>query len=244
MRFYGLIGKTLKHSFSKSYFESKFLKENISDCVYSNFELDDLKELKSIVGDNRLSGFNVTIPYKEAIIPFLDSLSEEAKAIGAVNCVKVQEGKLIGYNTDAFGFSSSLKPFIEPKHDKALVLGTGGASKAVAYSLKKIGIEIFFASTKVQNANSFLYKDVNEQMISAMKLIVNTTPLGMYPEVHSFPDIPYEFITSEHLCYDLIYNPEETVFLKRCKAQGAMVFNGLSMLQLQAEKSWDIWQSS
>lgn len=241
---YGLIGKTLKHSFSKSYFEKKFTQLGLTDHAYLNIELEKIEEVKKLIETNsNLKGFNVTIPYKESIIPFLDELSAEAKAIGAVNCVKIRSGKMIGYNTDVFGFASSVKPFIEPHHNKALILGTGGASKAIAYALKNIGVEVFFASSSKQNATTFLYSQLNEHMMRAFKLIVNTTPLGMFPDVNACPDIPYEFLTPEHLCYDAIYNPETTLFLQKAKAQGAVTINGLSMLQLQAEKSWEIWNA-
>jgi shikimate dehydrogenase len=241
---YGLIGRTLKHSFSKTYFEKKFAQLGLTDHAYLNFELEKIEEVKELIAKHpNLKGFNITIPYKESIIPFLDELSAEAKAIGAVNCVKIRSGKLIGYNTDVFGFASSVKPFIEPHHNKALILGTGGASKAIAYALKNIGIEVFFASSSKQGATTFLYSQLNEHMIRAFKLIVNTTPLGMFPDVNVCPDIPYEFLTPEHLCYDAIYNPETTLFLQKAKAQGAVTIHGLSMLQLQAEKSWEIWNA-
>lgn len=266
---YGLIGKTLKHSFSKSYFEKKFLQLGLRDHVYTNFELDHIDEIKTVFNSHpNIKGFNVTIPYKESIVPFLDELSNEAKAVGAVNCVLIKrhtstplsmtdshsdvilsevEGqsqiKLIGYNTDVFGFASSVKPFLEPQHNKALILGTGGASKAIAYALKNIGVEVYFASSSKQNANTFYYEQLNEHMMRAFKLIINTTPLGMYPNVNECPNIPYQFITPEHLCYDVIYNPENTLFLQKAKEQGAVTINGLSMLQLQAEKSWEIWNA-
>jgi shikimate dehydrogenase len=239
---YGLIGKTLKHSFSKSYFEKKFQQLGLKDHVYSNFELDHIDKIKTVFNDHpNIKGFNVTIPYKESVIPFLDELSDEAKAIGAVNCVKIENGKLTGYNTDAFGFASSVKPFLEPHHNKALILGTGGASKAIAFALKNIGVEVYYASSSKQNALTFSYDQLNEHMLHAFKLIVNTTPLGMFPNVNECPDIPYQFLTPEHLCYDVIYNPETTLYLNKAKEQDAVTINGLSMLQLQAEKSWEIW---
>lgn len=241
---YGLIGKSLSHSFSKTYFEKKFQQLGLSDHAYLNFELDTIEEVKTLAETHpNLRGFNVTIPYKESIIPYLDELSAEAKAIGAVNCVKIVNRKLIGYNTDVFGFASSVKPFLEPQHNKALILGTGGASKAIAYALKNIGVEVYFASASKQNANTFKYEQLNEHMMRAFKLIVNTTPLGMFPNVNECADIPYQYLTPEHLCYDAIYNPETTLFLQKAKEQGAVTINGLSMLQLQAEKSWEIWNS-
>lgn len=254
---YGLIGKTLTHSFSKGYFEKKFQTLGLSDHAYLNFELNAIEDLKEVLTQHpNLKGFNVTIPYKESILPFLNELSDEAKAIGAVNCVKVIYGgslsqvegpaskRLIGHNTDVYGFASSVKPFIEPQHNKALILGTGGSSKAVAYALKNIGVEVFYASTSKQQNNIFLYEQLNAHMMAAFKLIINTTPLGMFPNIDQCPAIPYEYITPEHLCYDLIYNPETTLFLQKAKAQGASTINGLSMLQLQAEKSWEIWNGN
>lgn len=246
MRAFGLIGNNLSHSFSKKYFEEKFRKLKISDCAYSNFELKSITEFSELVKLNQnLIGCNVTLPYKESIIPYLNELSEEAKVIGAVNCIKIKKGRIKGYNTDAFGFSSSIKPFLEPHHSKALILGTGGASKAVAYSLKNIGVEVYFVSTKPKSKpNEFNYEDLNEHVMNAFKLIVNTTPLGMFPSINEFPNIPYTFLSEKHLCYDLIYNPEQTLFLKYAAAKGATTINGYSMLQLQAEKSWEIWMEN
>lgn len=242
MKEFGLIGRSLSHSFSKPYFEKKFKELGLQDHVYLNFELATIEEFQNVLNDHPgLMGINVTIPYKESIIPFIDEVSDEAKAIGAINCVKIEKGKLKGYNTDVFGFASSVKPFLEPQHNKALILGTGGASKAIAYALKNIGVEVYFASSSKQNANTFKYEQLNEHMMRAFKLIVNTTPLGMYPNENECPAIPYQFLTPEHLCYDAIYNPETTLFLQKAKEQGAVTINGLSMLQLQAEKSWEIW---
>ncbi len=251
---YGLIGKSLTHSFSKSYFEKKFSELGLNDHIYLNFELKEISELKELLHHHpELRGFNVTIPFKETVMDFLDELSEEAKAIGAVNCVKVltsesgqtkHAGKqLIGYNTDVFGFASSIKPFLEPHHGRALILGTGGSSKAVAYALKRIGVEVFYASSSKTGNNVFTYAQLNEQMLNAFKLIVNTTPLGMFPSAEEVPKIPYQFISAQHLCYDLIYNPEETLFLKKCREKGSVTLNGFDMLKLQAEKSWEIWNS-
>jgi len=246
---YAIIGKNLSHSFSRTYFEKKFKALKLNDYKYLNFDISGIDELKTILDNHpNLKGFNVTMPYKESIIPFLDELSPEAKSIGAVNCVKIlphtepgRSGLRIGYNTDVFGFASSIKPFLEPQHNKALVLGTGGSSKAVAFALKNIGVEVYFVSSSKQQPNTFTYVQLNEQVISAFKLIVNTTPLGLFPNESGCPNIPCQFITDQHLCYDLIYNPEETLFLKKAKESGAVVINGLSMLQLQAEKSWEIW---
>lgn len=241
---FGLIGANLKHSFSKAYFEKKFAGLKLQGYRYENFELQNMRDFLSLIKNNTtLKGLNVTLPYKELILPYLDELSNEAKAIGAVNCIKLTEGKTFGYNTDVYGFSQSIKPFLDVNHQRALILGTGGSSKAVAYALKKIGVEVMFVSSSASKKNEavLLYGELNELVMRSHKLIVNCTPLGMYPNVNSFPPLPYEFFSPEHLAYDLVYNPEETLFLKKAAEQGAMVVNGLSMLKLQAEKSWEIW---
>jgi shikimate dehydrogenase len=241
---FGLLGYPLTHSFSKKYFESKFLELHLINHQYHNFEVENLNGLKDYLSVfPYLRGFNVTIPHKETILSFCDELSAEAKEIGAVNCVSIENGKWIGHNTDYFGFKQSIKPFLEPSHYRALILGTGGSSKAVAFALKSIGVEVYFVSTQSSlSSEVFNYKDVNEHILNAFKLIVNTTPLGMFPNTHAAPEIPYEYLNATHFCYDLIYNPEETLFLKQAKTQGALSVNGLSMLKLQAEKSWDIWK--
>lgn len=243
-----LLGKSLSHSFSKSYFETKFQNQQLQNYSYQNLDLANLDGLLELIKSKNLDGLNVTKPYKESVIPLLNHLDETAKAIGAVNCIKVNkkngEFNLIGYNTDYYGFGQSIKPFLEPIHQKALILGTGGASKAVAYALKNIGVDVFFVtSTEKKTSNSFTYNELNEHIFKAFKLVVNCTPLGMFPNVSECPDIPYEFLTGEHLLYDLIYNPEETLFLQKGKAQGAVTINGLNMLKLQAEKAWEIWHS-
>lgn len=250
MHEFGIIGKSLSHSFSKNYFEKKFSELGLNDYAYLNFELESIEEIKNILSSNpNLKGFNVTMPYKESIIPFIDELSPEAKSIGAVNCVKVLNDTstplsvtLSGYNTDVYGFAASIKPFLEPHHNKALILGTGGSSKAVAYALKNIGVDVYFVSSSKKQSQTFSYSELNDYIFNAFHLIVNTTPLGMFPNINAYPDIPYQFIGAQHLCYDLIYNPIETLFLKKAKEQGATTINGLSMLQLQAEKSWEIWR--
>ena len=240
---FGLIGKSLEHSFSKNYFEEKFLKENLTGYTYSNFEIPFIEGLRSVLSSNPdLKGVNVTIPYKESVIPFLDSLEGDARLIGAVNCILIENGKLIGYNTDAYGFAQSIKPFLDNTHERALVLGTGGASKAVAYALKKIGLEVYFVShSPKKNEQTLSYPEINDRVMQGFKLIINTTPLGMTPNENDYPNLPYHLFTPQHLAYDLIYNPSETVFLKKAKEQGALTINGLSMLRLQAEKNWEIW---
>jgi len=257
-KIFGLVGYPLSHSFSKKYFIEKFEKENIIDCEYNLYPLENINQFPRLIVDNpTILGLNVTIPYKESIIPFLDELDETAKAVGAVNCIKIIPGsenkgsRLIGYNTDVFGFKQSIKPFLETQHERALIIGTGGASKAVAYVLKEIGIDCFFVSRnkeeKSRNENQassdkfFSYDELNDYIIKTFKLIINTTPIGMYPNINEAPELPYNFITSSHLLYDLIYNPTETEFLKRGKLQGASTVNGLSMLHQQAEEAWRVW---
>jgi shikimate dehydrogenase len=244
----GLIGKSLSHSFSKSYLEEKFIKENKSDFLYTNFDLENLDTFPELVLKHRLSGLNVTKPYKESVIPLLNELDVTAKEIGAVNCIKISWENdtpyLKGYNTDYYGFAQSIKPFLEPIHQKALILGTGGASKAIAYALKNVGVDFYYVTSgEKKAANYFHYSELNEYVLNAFKLIVNCTPLGMYPKTEVCPDIPFQYLTSEHLLYDLIYNPEETLFLQKGKAQGAVTINGLNMLKLQADKAWEIWHS-
>jgi len=242
---FGLIGKSLSHSFSKAYFEKKFSDLKLHNYNYQNFEIAEISQVLNVFNTQSLKGINVTNPYKEEIIPYLNSLSREALEMGAVNCIKFVNEKTIGYNTDYYGFAQSIKPFLEAQHNKALILGTGGASKAVAYALKKIGVEVYFvtSSSTKKHTNIFFYSELNTHIFNAFKLIVNTTPVGLFPNVNEAPKIPYEYITANHLCYDLIYNPKETLFLKYAKQQGALVVNGYSMLQLQAEKSWEIWNS-
>jgi shikimate dehydrogenase len=244
MKHFGLVGKSLSHSFSKIYFEDKFKKLGLTDHCYHNFEISSIDEFPAIILENpQLVGLNVTIPYKESIMPFLDTFSDEAIEIGAVNCIKISGGQLKGYNTDVYGFAQSIKPFLTPNQNRALILGTGGASKAVAYVLKKIGLDVFFVShTEKKTPQTFLYEEINKQVMKAFKLIVNTSPLGMFPNTEIGPDIPYRFFSQEHLAYDLIYNPENTLFLKQAQKNGATTINGLSMLRLQAEKNWEIWQ--
>ena len=243
MKQYGLIGYPLSHSFSKGYFAEKFAKENIVDCKYDVFPLEKIEDFVELCNDKKnLIGLNVTIPYKEKTIPFLDELDETAANIGAVNTVRFSNGKKIGYNSDAYGFEMSLKPLLKSHHTQALILGTGGASKAVEYVLKKLGIAFQYVS-RTKNDKAISYEELNESIIQHSKLIINTTPIGMYPNIDTAPDIPYNVLTEKHLLYDLVYNPEETLFLKKGKEKGAQTKNGLEMLYLQAERSWEIWNS-
>lgn len=242
MRKFGLLGKKLDYSFSKTYFTDFFEKNNI-DATFENIEVADLKGWFETNQHTDFAGFSVTIPYKESIIPFLDELSPEAQAIGAVNAVKNDHGKWIGYNTDAFGFGQSIKPFLNNNHERALILGTGGASKAVAYVLKKIGLEVIFASRNPTESNQFSYDSINNYMVNACKMIVNCTPIGTFPNTTEKPDFPTELLSDKHLVVDLIYNPEKTQLLQEAEAKGALVLNGYSMLKEQAKKAWEIWNS-
>ena len=245
MKTYGLIGFRLSHSFSKKHFTEKFQKEGITDCRYENFQLDTVKDFPALLQtDPSLKGFNVTIPYKEEIIPFLNELDAAAKEIGAVNVIRIDDdGRLVGYNSDYYGFKNSLEKFI-PKNSthKALVLGTGGAAKAVVTALKHLGIPYQYVS-RTKSATSLSYEELDEKIIRETTIIINTSPLGMYPNVDSYPAIPYEFLTSSHYLYDLVYNPEETEFMKKGIEKGTHVMNGLPMLIGQAEKAWEIWNT-
>lgn len=241
---YGLLGYPLKHSFSKDFFNQKFADENI-DAIYVNFEIPTISLFQDIITENAdLKGLNVTIPYKEKVISFLDEISEEARAIGAVNVIKVGRRRgmpyLTGYNSDVIGFTQSIEPLLESYHKKALILGTGGASKAVKYGLQQLGIETMLISRREQ-ANMLTYKQLTPDLLNEYKVIVNCTPVGMYPHTDECPDLPYEAISPDHLLYDLIYNPDETLFLQKGREQGAITKNGLEMLILQAYAGWEIW---
>ena len=238
MKTFGLIGKSLSHSFSSSYFNEKFFKERITNTKYLNFELNDISEFPQLIKKQNLSGINVTLPYKESIIPFLDELSENAKRIGSVNTIQISNGKLIGHNTDVIGFKQSITPLLSGRNT-ALILGDGGAAKAVKFIFNQLNI-----SHKTINRNSsFDYSDITSQLIGFNTIIINTTPLGMIPEIKNYPQIPYELLTEKHLLFDLIYNPKETLFLKYGRANKACTKNGLEMLQIQAETSWNIWNT-
>lgn len=253
---YGIIGYPLAHSFSQRYFSSKFEKEKQGNCEFKVFPLASIDEFPELLKtEKNLLGLSVTIPHKETILPYIDELDVSAKEVGAVNSIKImhtrenEKPKLIGYNTDVFGFANALKPFLKNNHQRALILGTGGASKAIAYVLKQLGIDYYFVSRKIsdQSGNGiipvFSYEEVNENHLKACHLIVNCSPAGMSPNVDAFPALPYQFIGSQHLLFDLVYNPDETVFLRKGKEHGALTQNGLTMLYLQAEESWKIWNS-
>lgn len=243
MKKYGLIGYPLSHSFSKKYFTEKFILESIKDVVYDIYPLENINELPGLLKQEpSLYGLNVTIPYKEQVIPYLDDMSPVVAEIGACNCIKIEDGKLIGHNTDVLGFELSLLKKLKPSHGAALVLGTGGASKAVQYVLNKHSIS-FLQVSRTKSANSISYEELDNEIISTHLLIINTTPLGMYPNTESAPPIPYELIGNSHYLFDLVYNPVKTMFLKKGELQGAEIENGSDMLVDQAEGSWAIWNA-
>jgi len=239
-RKFGLIGKNIDYSFSKKYFSEKFKKENL-DCTYSNFDIENISLIESILQKNGISGYNVTIPYKQEIIKFLDEIDEVAKAIGAVNTIKKIDNKNIGFNTDSIGFEKSLIPLIENKKpDSALILGGGGASKAVKYVLKKFKIDYSTVSRK-EGKSEFIYENLNDVIINRFKMIINCSPVGTFPNINKCPNIPYKHLTKEHVLYDLVYNPIESLFLRRGRELGCKTKNGLEMLEIQANESWRIW---
>ncbi len=241
-KLFGLLGKNISYSFSKKHFTEKFFKENLNECYYENFDMNSIDEFPRLLQNNpKIKGLNVTIPYKESIIPYLQKLSKKAKKIGAVNVIRfTSNDKLKGYNSDYYGFKKSIEPLLKSHHKKALILGTGGASKAIKYALKELEIP-FTVVSRTSNEKVISYDQLNANTIDSHQILINCTPLGTSPNTEAFPPIPYTYITSKHLAYDLIYNPEETVFLAKAKAQGAITKNGYEMLLLQAEKAWEIW---
>ena len=244
MRQFGLIGYPLTHSFSKNFFTEKFEKENLTDCRYDTFSIPSIDDLPGVLKNNpELCGLNVTIPYKENVLSFLDEKTALVKKIKACNCIKIDNGKLSGHNTDAPAFEQSLKEKLQPHHTKALILGTGGAAKAVEYSLRQLNVSYKYVSRK-PSAKSFSYEQLTEPLMQEYTLIINTTPLGMHPNIVEAPQIPYHSLTPRHYLFDLIYNPEKTLFLQKGEKQGAVIKNGYEMLVLQAEESWRIWNES
>ncbi|MEO8820922.1 MAG: shikimate dehydrogenase [Ginsengibacter sp.] len=245
MKTYGLIGRSLGHSFSEKYFSEKFQKENIQDCQYRNFEIGDLqKEIPVLKNNPELKGLNITIPYKTDIISFIDETSDECRQINACNCVKIKDGKWFGFNTDVTGFEKSFAPHLKPYHKKALVLGTGGASNAVAFVLQKLDIDFLKVSRRGnQLASVISYDDISPETMKEFQIVINTTPLGTFPNVNECPQLPYEFVTDYHYFFDLVYNPPKTLFLSLSEKQGAIIKNGSQMLAIQAEESWKIWNS-
>ncbi|GAA4325449.1 shikimate dehydrogenase [Pontixanthobacter gangjinensis] len=242
MRTFGLLGKNIDYSFSRKYFSEKFSRENI-DAEYLNFDIPSIERFPEVIQNKEISGMNVTIPYKEQVIPYLDRLDEHSSRIKAVNTIKFEkDGSLTGFNTDYWGFMEALKPHLQPQHSGALILGTGGASKAVAYALELLNIDHKFVSRTAEN-DQFSYQQLGRDILDQYKLIVNSTPLGTFPNVEACPDIPFQYIGKNHLIFDLIYNPSETKLMRLAAEKGATTLNGLQMLKQQAEKAWAIWNS-
>jgi len=242
---FGLLGKDISYSFSKKYFSEKFQALGLKDYKYNNFDIPEIEEFPFLLyhREDEFRGINVTIPYKQSVMRYLDDVDEDARNIGAVNTIKItDDNKLIGYNTDFYGFQKAIQPLLKSNHKKALILGTGGASKAIAYAFDKMNIEYKFVSRKVSEG-MFLYSILNEEILKEYTVIVNSSPVGTHPNVDESPNIPFQFVTNNHLLFDLIYNPAETKFLSEGEKRGAIIKNGLEMLQLQAEKSWEIWNS-
>lgn len=245
MRKFGLIGYPLGHSFSRKYFSEKFIRESIGDVIYSNFEIDAITRLPDVLKDPELEGLNITIPYKQSVLPFLHEMDPVVSAIGACNCIRIKNGNLKGYNTDVVGFEKSLDEKLKITDRKALILGTGGSSKAVAWVLKKKGLDFLFVTRKnCSEPDHILYSGLNHDILHHHTLIINTTPLGMYPNTDGFPELPYEFAGAEHYFFDLVYNPSKTLFLEKAAARGARIKNGADMLAIQAEASWEIWDQA
>ena len=240
---YGLLGKNISYSFSKGYFTDKFNAANYLGYTYENFDIQDISEFVEIIKNNHqeLEGMNVTIPYKEAVMPYLDKLSKKATLIGAVNTIKfTKKGQLKGYNTDYYGFKKALKPLLQAHHKSALILGTGGASKGVSFALDELGIKYTFVS-RTANENTISYEQINADTFNEHTIVINATPVGTSPNIEAFPMIPYDYFTDNHIAFDLIYNPAETQFLKKAAERGAQIKNGHEMLVFQAEKAWEIW---
>lgn len=241
MKKYGLVGFPLTHSFSQKYFQQKFIDEGLQDCVFNNYQIEHIHEVKTMLEDRELKGFCITIPHKKNILPYLDFATEAVKQMQACNCVKIKEGKLYGHNTDVAGFEYSFAPHLKPHHTKALILGgSGGAAAAVMFVLNKLHIA-FKKVSRVKEADNFTYKELDKDILKAYTVIINATPLGTYPETDTAPDIPYEYLTREHYLFDLVYNPPLTRFLSLGKAKGAAIQNGYPMLTIQAEENWKIW---
>lgn len=242
MRRFGLIGYPLSHSFSQRFFTEKFQREGIADCAYENFPIPSIDAFREVLAQHPdLAGINVTIPYKEQVIPFLHRQNEVVKAIGACNCIRLSQGQLTGFNTDVVGFEVSLREFLQPHHKKALVLGTGGAAKAIHYVLQKLGIGFIEVSRTAKEERKISYEQLTPSLVASHSLIINSTPLGTFPNIHEYPDIPYQAITPQHYLFDLVYNPSKTAFLQKGEERGAVIKNGYDMLVIQAEESWKIW---
>jgi len=244
LKLFGLIGRNIDYSFSRKYFSEKFKKNNLNDCIYKNYDLKEIGDFKKLISSSsNLKGLNVTIPYKKVIIPFLDELSKEAKAINAVNTIVFEScGKIIGHNTDYIGFKKALDEKYKSNPENALILGSGGASAAIKYVFKKIGCDFKIVS-RIPNKDQLSYDQLSKKIIRNTDIIVNASPIGTYPNILEAPNIPYKYLNSKHLLFDLIYNPKETEFLKRGKLYGSKTSNGLKMLKYQADKSWELWST-
>jgi shikimate dehydrogenase len=244
MKLYGLIGYPLGHSFSQKYFTEKFKQLGIEDCRYDAFSLENINNFPALLKNNPgLCGLNITIPHKQNIIPFLSEATQLPQGMNACNCIKIENGKLTGYNTDVIGFEQSLFPLLQQHHTKALVLGNGGAAEAVKFVLNKLGIAFKVVSRQLHNGSHLTYQQITKEVIATYNLIINTTPLGTYPKVEECPDVPYQYLTPQHYLFDLVYNPEKPLFLLKGEQQGASIKNGYDMLVIQAEESWKIWNS-
>ena len=245
MNLYGLIGYPLGHSFSKQYFTEKFARENLTDCFFEAFSIESIDQFPALLQENNnLKGLSVTIPYKESVLNFVTELSDEVKYIGATNSIKIAGKKLIAYNTDIIGFQNSFTKLLQPHHKKALILGTGGASKAVQYVLKKLGIQFLIVSRATETKKTQItYSDIDAKIMNDYAIIINASPAGTSPNENVCPNIPYHFLNNDHYLYDLVYKPEKTLFLKRGEEKGAIIKNGFEMLTLQAEASWKIWNN-
>lgn len=238
---FGLVGKDISYSFSRGYFAEKFRQLGLENHSYVNFDLAEIESFEKILSENpEVKGLNVTIPYKEAVLPYLAKLDPKAEKIGAVNTIKVTRNGLVGYNTDCYGFQKSIEPFLKKHHTKALILGTGGASKAIAFVFEALEIEYRFVS-RYPKKEQLSYSNLDKEILEAFAILVNSTPLGTHPNIHEKPDIPYSYLGKEHLLFDLIYNPKKTAFLSEGESRGASICNGYHMLELQAEKAWEIW---
>ena len=245
MRTFGIIGYPLDHSFSQKYFTEKFKREEINDCSYENYPIKNIDELELVLKQHpQLEGLNITIPHKQAILSFLDDSTNIPFGLNACNCIRVVDGKLVGYNTDVIGFERSLSSQLNNHHTRALILGNGGAAEAVKFVLKQLNINYKIVSRRIQKDAELTYADLDETVIKENLLIINTTPVGTFPAVDECPEIPYEYLTAQHFLYDLVYNPEKTLFLKKGEERGAAIKNGYEMLVVQAEESWDIWNGS
>jgi shikimate dehydrogenase len=244
VRNFGLIGFPLEHSFSPQFFASKFKQESVVDVAYNLYPLRDISEFPELLSKIRFSGLNVTLPYKEKVIPYLDALSHEAQMIGAVNCIEWKENKLIGHNTDAEGFRRSIKPFLENKYERALIIGTGGSSKAIAYVLSQWSMPFIYISRHPQGDHQIHPLDVTAELLEHFKLIINTSPVGMHPQVNEMPAFPFHLLNETHFYFDLIYNPEVTMSMKIARERGSLTMNGYNMLAIQALESWRIWNAT